>query len=134
MKASGFSDEELEFKVTTLGLNHSLATKWTSFVAVSRRVVNLQDGMTPDGKVPLPMVKGTTTSAYPPSISILGEDMAGNSTPGTSHGNGYVRCRSSWSCCLMVHPEKKQDGGHLYLRNNRIDKNEDFYLLYLINS
>ena len=27
------------------------------------------------------MVKGTTTNAYPPSISILGEDMAGNSTP-----------------------------------------------------
>ena len=81
MKASGFSDEELEFKVTTLGLDHSLVTKWTSFVAVSRRVVNLQDGMTPDGKVPLPMVKGTTTNAYPPSVSILGGNMAGNSTP-----------------------------------------------------
>jgi len=53
---------------------------------------------------------------------------------GTSHGNGYVRCRSGWSCCLVVHPEKKQGGGHLYLRNNRIDRNEDFYLLYLINS
>ena len=81
MKTNGFSDDELEFKVTTLGLDHSLATKWTSFVAVSRRVVNPQTGLTPDGKVPLPMVKGTTTNAYPPSISILGEDMAGNSTP-----------------------------------------------------
>ena len=78
---SSFTDEELEFKVTTLGLDHSLATKWTSFVAVSRRVVNPQTGLTPDGKVPLPMVKGTTTNAYPPSISILGENMAGNSTP-----------------------------------------------------
>jgi len=44
-------------------------------------VVNPQTGLTPDGKVPLPMVKGTTTNAYPPSISILGENMAGNSTP-----------------------------------------------------
>ena len=81
MKVSGFSDEELEFKVTTLGLDHSLATKWTSFIAVSRRVVNPQTGLTPDGKVPLPMVKGTTTNAYPPSVSILGGNMAGNSTP-----------------------------------------------------
>jgi hypothetical protein len=81
MKVSGFSDEELEFKVTTLGLDHSLATKWTSLIAVSRRVVNPQTGMTLDGKVPLPMVKGTTTNAYPPAISILGGDMAGNSTP-----------------------------------------------------
>ena len=81
MKVSGLSNEELEFKVTTLGLNHSLATRWTSFVAVSRRVVNPNPGITPNRKVPLPMVKGTTTNAYPPTISILGEDMAGNSTP-----------------------------------------------------
>ncbi|HIB43247.1 MAG TPA: PEP-CTERM sorting domain-containing protein, partial [Nitrospina sp.] len=58
------SDEELKFKVTTLGLNHSLATKWTSFVAVSRRVVNPQPEVTPDTKVPLPMVKGLTPNAY----------------------------------------------------------------------
>ena len=35
----------------------------------------------PGGKIPLPMVKGATTNAYPPSVSILGENMAGNSTP-----------------------------------------------------
>ena len=72
MQAKRFSDDELKFKVTTLGLNHSLATKWTSFVAVSKRVVNPQPEITPDTTVPLPLVKGTTTNAYPSSVSILG--------------------------------------------------------------
>lgn len=67
-----FSDDELKFKVTTLGLDHSLATKWTSFVAVSRRVVNPQPEITPEAQVPLPMVKGVNTKAYPSSVSILG--------------------------------------------------------------
>ena len=75
-KSSGsnkkFSDDELKFKVTTLGLDHSLATKWTSFVAVSKRVVNPQPEMTPEVQVPLPMVKGVKTTAYPSSVSILG--------------------------------------------------------------
>jgi Ca-activated chloride channel family protein len=103
------SDGELKLKVTTLGLNHSLATKWTSFVAVSRRVVNAQPEVTPDTNVPLPMVKGlspnaypkgvagsnATPKAYPRSVSLLGASkiskvngkviqvsmMAGNSTP-----------------------------------------------------
>jgi len=71
-KNKRFSDDELKFKVTTLGLDHSLATKWTSFVAVSRRVVNPQPEMTPEVQVPLPMVKGVKTTAYPSSVSILG--------------------------------------------------------------
>ena len=78
-----FSDE-LKFKVTTLGLDHSLATKWTSFVAVSRRVVNPQPEMTAEAQVPLPMVKGVKTTAYPSSASILGGRKvikANNNTP-----------------------------------------------------
>ena len=78
-----FSDE-LKFKVTTLGLDHSLATKWTSFVAVSRRVVNPQPEMTAEAQVPLPMVKGVKTTAYPSSTSILGGRKvikANNNTP-----------------------------------------------------
>ena len=78
-----FSDE-LKFKVTTLGLDHSLATKWTSFVAVSRRVVNPQPEMTTEAQVPLPMVKGVNTKAYPSSASILGGRKvikANNNTP-----------------------------------------------------
>jgi hypothetical protein len=71
-KNKRFSDDELKFKVTTLGLDHSLATKWTSFVAVSRRVVNPQPETTSEAQVPLPMVKGVKTTAYPSSVSILG--------------------------------------------------------------
>ena len=79
-----FSDDELKFKVTTLGLDHSLATKWTSFVAVSRRVVNPQPEITPEAQVSLPMVKGVNTKAYPSSVSILGGRKvikANNNTP-----------------------------------------------------
>ena len=79
-----FSEDELKFKVTTLGLDHSLATKWTSFVAVSRRVVNPQPEMTIEAQVPLPMVKGVNTKAYPSSVSILGGRKvikANNNTP-----------------------------------------------------
>ena len=70
--AKEFSNDELKFKVTTLGLDHSLVTKWTSLVAVPRRVVNPQPSITPDTQVPLPMVKGVKTPAYSSSVSILG--------------------------------------------------------------
>jgi len=96
-----FSDDELKFKVTTLGLNHSLATKWTSFVAVSRRVVNPQPEITPDTTVPLPMVKGTTKNAYPSSGKANSSKMAsaapatGTSGPAGSTssilGNGTMK-------------------------------------------
>ena len=96
-----FSDDELKFKVTTLGLNHSLATKWTSFVAVSRRVVNPQPEITPDTTVPLPMVKGTTKNAYPSSGKANSTKMAsaapatGTSGPAGSTssilGNGTMK-------------------------------------------
>jgi len=108
MKVSGLSNEELEFKVTTLGLNHSLATRWTSFVAVSRRVVNPNPGITPNRKVPLPMVKGTTTNAYPPSISILGEDMAGNSTPEPATVMGMFIIGAAGLIALWVIRRKNQ--------------------------
>jgi len=74
----------LKFKVTTLGLDHSLATKWTAFVAVSRRVFNPQPEMTAETQVPLPMVKDVNTKAYPSSVSILGGGQvikANNNTP-----------------------------------------------------
>ena len=108
MKVSGLSNEELEFKVTTLGLNHSLATRWTSFVAVPRRVVNPNPGITPNRKVPLPMVKGTTTNAYPPSISILGEDMAGNSTPEPATVMGMFIIGAAGLIALWVIRRKNQ--------------------------
>lgn len=65
---------DAEAEVTRLGLAHRLATRWTSFVAVSRRVVNATPGEAVDADVPLPQVAGVPASAYPSSI-------AGSSTP-----------------------------------------------------
>ncbi len=65
----------IEKRVTQLGLDFALVTDWTSFVAVSDRVVNPNPGLAQDTDVPLPMVKGITTNAYGE------EQFAGAGTP-----------------------------------------------------
>ena len=67
VRVSGYSDERIKDRVTSLGLRHRLVTRWTSFVAVSERVYNPSADTTPDASVPLPMVKGVAASAYPAS-------------------------------------------------------------------
>jgi len=64
MRQSGQSDGEIETRVTGLGLAHSLATQWTSFVAVSQQGVNDNPEAARDSHVPLPMVQGVGPSAY----------------------------------------------------------------------
>lgn len=54
----------IEEKVTKLGLEYSLATQWTSFVAVSEKIVNKKPELSQDSSVPLPMVKGVGRKAY----------------------------------------------------------------------
>lgn len=56
---------QLKKEVVELGLNHSIVTKWTSFVAVSEKVVNLNPSTNVDGDVALPMVEGVEATAYP---------------------------------------------------------------------
>jgi Ca-activated chloride channel family protein len=58
------SQNELEARVTELGLEFALVTEWTSFVAVSRRVVNANPGAAVDADVPLPMPEGVGPGAY----------------------------------------------------------------------
>ena len=65
LRASRQGDDALKAAVTGLGLKFSLATQWTSFVAVSGRKVNADPASTRDTNVPLPMVKGVEPSAYP---------------------------------------------------------------------
>ncbi len=65
MRPSGVSDAEVEQRVTALGLAHSLVTQWTSFVAVSERVVNPNPALSKDTDVPVPLVKGVSHKAYP---------------------------------------------------------------------
>ena len=69
LRPMGISDSVLKQEVIALGLTYSLATKWTSFVAVSKKIVNEQPELAVDKDVPLPMVKGVTAKAYPSNFS-----------------------------------------------------------------
>ena len=81
-KTTHLSDGELKQKVIDLGLKHSLATRWTSFVAVSRKVVNENPQSTLDSQVPLPMVKGVGPKAYNQGSSMrMAQNFSGSSVP-----------------------------------------------------
>ncbi len=75
-KKNVFSQANLQKKITRLGLKYSLMTKWTSFVAVSKNVVNKNPKSSQNTELPLPMVKGTMPLAYGNL-----ESFSGNSTP-----------------------------------------------------
>lgn len=64
LRATSLSERELEERVTQLGLDFALVTDWTSFVAVSRRVVNEDPGAARNTDVPLPMPAGVGPEAY----------------------------------------------------------------------
>jgi Ca-activated chloride channel homolog len=75
--------EALKEAVITLGLDFAIVTRWTAFVAVTRRVVNDQPELAVDRPVPLPKVAGVEASAYgavaqaaPEPTSVLGLIMA----------------------------------------------------------
>lgn len=58
------TNNELQDRVTRLGLDYAVVTNWTSFVAVSQRVVNHDVNATRDANVPLPMPAGVGPNAY----------------------------------------------------------------------
>ncbi len=63
-------------EITQLGLRHRLVTQWTSFVAVSRKVVNPGgEGTTRD--VAVPKVEGVSDLAYPESSQPSGHPAPG---------------------------------------------------------
>lgn len=68
---------QLEERVTALGLEYALVTDWTSFVAVSRRIVNSDPNSARNADVPLPMPAGVGPEAYGMSPAGFG----GASTP-----------------------------------------------------
>jgi len=82
MRKINLGDEELKEKVISLGLKHSLITKWTSFVAVSRKVVNPNPENTRNNQIPLPKVKGVNYKAYG---NILAQNFSGYSVPEPQH-------------------------------------------------
>ncbi|HKI48873.1 MAG TPA: PEP-CTERM sorting domain-containing protein, partial [Desulfobacteria bacterium] len=81
-KTTHLSNDELKAKVIDLGLKHSLATRWTSFVAVSQKIVNKNPQITEDSQVPLPMVKGVGPKAYGQGSSMkMAQNFSGSSVP-----------------------------------------------------
>ncbi len=64
IKKNGFDNDQLKKEVIDLGLDYSLSTKWTSFVAVSKKIVNQNPNSTKNVNIPLPIVKGITAKAY----------------------------------------------------------------------
>lgn len=71
-RPAGWEDGDIQARVTALGLEYALVTRWTSFVAVSERVYNSETQGTETLEVPLPMVDGITASAYPNAAAFGG--------------------------------------------------------------
>ncbi|MEM9585502.1 MAG: VIT and VWA domain-containing protein [Pseudomonadota bacterium] len=72
--AVGENPDAADAEITKLGLEFSLQTQNTSFIAVSEQVVNASGQETTLAAVPLPMVSGVTKEAYPQAF-------AGSSSP-----------------------------------------------------
>ncbi|MGL4235379.1 VIT and vWA domain-containing protein [Tabrizicola sp.] len=72
--AVGERPDEASAEITKLGLEFSLQTQNTSFVAVSEKVVNTSGQAASPTRVAMPMVSGITEAAYPRGFS-------GSSTP-----------------------------------------------------
>lgn len=72
--AVGDDADRADQEITKLGLDFSLQTRNTSFVAVSQMVVNADGPKATPASVPLPQVSGVPASAYP-------NQFAGSSTP-----------------------------------------------------
>ncbi len=81
MRTSGLDDTRIEQRVTALGLSHSLVTQWTSFVAVSKKVVNANPGSSVDADVPIPLVKGVSHKAYPNGTAKMRKAQTGTPQP-----------------------------------------------------
>ena len=85
-RAAGRSDTAIEEQVTNLGLVHALVTQWTSFVAVTEKIVNRRPVDAVDADVPQHQVKGVTGKAYgkPARHTIPGQQamkFTGGATP-----------------------------------------------------
>lgn len=77
------SDEAIRGRVIEFGLAHSLVTQWTSFVAVTEKVLAPRAGGVPEAQVAVPRVAGAPDSAYP---GLVAEGDVGASAGGNLHG------------------------------------------------
>jgi Ca-activated chloride channel family protein len=67
--------------VIDLGLQFSLVTRWTAFVAVSEKIYNPDVANTKSLPVPLQKVKGVSKLAYSESSNRQTAQFSGGSTP-----------------------------------------------------
>ncbi|MDD1608717.1 MAG: VWA domain-containing protein, partial [Methylococcaceae bacterium] len=111
LRTESIADNDLKDKVTELGLNFALTTQWTSFVAVSEKIVNEHSEQAQHSNVPLPMVKGVTEKAYgenaPPAAvtaaaqpMTLAQNFSGSSAPepSTVAGLFIITVMGVWTC------------------------------------
>ena len=75
LRPDRMTNAQLQAAITELGLTHALTTRWTAFVAVSKRVVNPTPGVNLKAEVPVPKVAGVSQLAYP------GVGMSGSAAP-----------------------------------------------------
>ncbi|MBK8815173.1 MAG: VWA domain-containing protein [Methylococcaceae bacterium] len=115
MRRTTDSENSLKEKVTALGLDFSLTSQWTAFVAVSQKIVNAHPEQAEDKNVPLPRVKGITGKAYgenPGSIALaqpvmLAQNFSGGATPepSTFAGLCIMAILGGWTLYRSRKPE-----------------------------
>ncbi|MEZ0226714.1 MAG: VIT and VWA domain-containing protein [Alphaproteobacteria bacterium] len=113
-RATGVSDDTLKDKVTSLGLDFGLVTRWTSFVAVSTKVVNKNPELAENTNVPLPMVKGVTQKAYGHNMAQLAV-FSGGSVPEPSAIAGFAVVSALGLFALWRRRQKRDFHALLYV-------------------
>ena len=80
---SGGDAEKVRSQVISLGIEHRLATAYTSFVAVDSEIVDKSDGQTVQVAVPLP--EGLDLESFggglPPALAYVGHNLASSPAP-----------------------------------------------------
>lgn len=71
MHNSAFNKDHFKREIVQIGLDFSLITQWTSFVAKSEKIVNNNPQDNIDTGVPLPQVKGVSPKAYPSAPQVV---------------------------------------------------------------
>lgn len=106
---------ELKEEIIKLGLDYSLQTRFTSFVAVSEKIINSNPDQAQFAQVPLPKVQHVSNNAYP------NLNLSGSSTPEPHGLMGFVFALS----LLMARYRKVLRGRFCIWRRKKTSKDCD---------
>jgi Ca-activated chloride channel family protein len=114
---SGIQSGNSKYKadIIKVGLEHSLATQYTSFVAVEERTV-VKDGKPVRIEVPVELPEGVSPLAVPGTRGELAEYRSGASGQGGGFGVGFA---SKNALAVMATPPAPQSSG--YFPNSQVD-------------